>query len=202
VDRAVVDRVIGALSDSDTRLIVADEDTVEIAHEALLRRWGTLRQWIDEAGDAFRIHRRLTNQAAEWERDGRGRSGLYAADQLRELRRWWPSIQDSLSKPEKDFVRASWDGQMQTARRQVFGGMIVLAVGLSINALLAGMAFSEGVGVALIHLVPLPLGFGLGGLAAQRLTGSPVREYIAAIAGAALIELTLLGFFALIWPQL
>jgi hypothetical protein len=201
-DRETVDTVIAALSGAQARLIVADQDTIEIAHEALLEHWGTLRQWIEESRDALWVHRRLTNQAIEWDRLSRNAAQVYDAARLIEVKRKWAALRDSVSAVEKDFVRASWDEHARAGRGRVFWGLVLLAAGLTINALLAGMVFSEGAGVAAMNLVPLPLGFGLGGVLAQRLTRRPKVEFLLAVLGGLVLEGILIFFFLAIWPSL
>ena len=48
------------------------EPTVEVAHEAILTAWGRLREWIDEARDDLRQHRRMARSAVEWRAAGTG----------------------------------------------------------------------------------------------------------------------------------
>jgi WD40 repeat protein len=53
-------------------LLVSDDkdqskqSTVEIAHEALLSSWDTLKQWIEEAKDVLAIKSRLAEDMAQW----------------------------------------------------------------------------------------------------------------------------------------
>ncbi|MDW8277708.1 MAG: NACHT domain-containing protein, partial [Anaerolineales bacterium] len=58
------------------RLLTASQEGVEVAHEALIREWETLRRWLDEDRQALWTHRRLTEAAAEWERSGRDEAFL------------------------------------------------------------------------------------------------------------------------------
>ncbi len=54
------------------RLLTVDRDpitrmpTVEIAHEALLREWRTMRGWLNDNRDHIRIQRRLAVAVGEW----------------------------------------------------------------------------------------------------------------------------------------
>lgn len=201
-DPATVDRVIARLSDTEARLIVADERVVEIAHEALLHNWTTLRKWIDENRQTLLVHSRLTLRAAEWEGRARDEALCYDEFGLTEVRRGWSTLRASLSALEAEFVLASWHVFMRRRRSRMFWGAILLSVGLAINALLVGIVFTEGPGVAAMHLVPPPLGFGLGGLIAQRRPPSPVREYSCAVVCSAALEGLLMFFFAAIWPSL
>lgn len=63
----------------------ADGTTVyEIAHEALIRNWGTLRNWLDEDIGQRAIRQRLEIAATEWERLDRGEELLWGVRQLGE----------------------------------------------------------------------------------------------------------------------
>ena len=99
------------------RLVVvreAQDGTVyEIAHEALIRSWGTLQRWISEEREAREIRHRLELAALEWQRLGGGRIGLWTAAQLAEstlLER------ESLRERELAFIEAG-AAQVQRARR-------------------------------------------------------------------------------------
>ena len=47
------------LSDlTDARLVTLDAGTVEVAHEALIREWPTLRTWLEEDREGLRLHHR------------------------------------------------------------------------------------------------------------------------------------------------
>ncbi|MFZ5920133.1 MAG: NACHT and WD repeat domain-containing protein [Chloroflexota bacterium] len=65
----VARKVIKTLADA--RLVTTEEDSAEVAHEALIREWGTLRQWLDEDRESLRLYRHVTESALEWERSGR-----------------------------------------------------------------------------------------------------------------------------------
>ena len=50
---------------ANARLITTGQDTAELAHEALIREWPTLRSWLEEDREGLRLHRRLTEAAQE-----------------------------------------------------------------------------------------------------------------------------------------
>ena len=56
--------------------------TVQVAHEALLRSWPRLRQWITEDRDAIAERHHLREAAAEWQRMNRDEAGLYRGVRL------------------------------------------------------------------------------------------------------------------------
>ena len=65
-DSEAVNAVVQTLTDA--RLLVTEEQQVDVAHEALIRGWPRLRQWIDDDRNGLRIHRRITDNAEEWRR--------------------------------------------------------------------------------------------------------------------------------------
>jgi serine/threonine protein kinase/formylglycine-generating enzyme required for sulfatase activity len=57
----------------------------EVAHEALLGGWPTLRDWLDADAGARVVRERLAAAAAEWERLGRPHDALWGPRQLAEV---------------------------------------------------------------------------------------------------------------------
>lgn len=74
---------------ADQRLITTGENrTVDLAHEALIIGWDTLRQWIAAAENAEQARRFYEAVAENWQRLGRGKDGLLDSGELAELERW------------------------------------------------------------------------------------------------------------------
>ena len=102
------------------RLVTADRDRVEVAHEALLREWPRLRGWLEDDRDGRRLHQRLAEAASEWERDAREPAVLYRGTKLDAAAEWSGSHPDELTSTETSFVAASAAAQaddLQVARR-------------------------------------------------------------------------------------
>jgi WD40 repeat protein len=91
-DPGRVERVLGRLIDARLVRLTAGEtsedDQVEVAHEALVRNWPTLVDWLEEEKAAIATRRRLESRAAEWARLGRGEAGLLDEVEWREAERW------------------------------------------------------------------------------------------------------------------
>jgi hypothetical protein len=85
------------------------EDSVEVAHEALIREWPRLRGWLTEDRKGLRIHRRLTEAAAEWETLGRDSGALYRGERLVAAREWAAGNKARLNELERAFLVASSD---------------------------------------------------------------------------------------------
>ncbi|MEO7196719.1 MAG: ATP-binding protein, partial [Pseudonocardiaceae bacterium] len=81
---------VGPVVDAFTqaRLLTQDQDTVEITHEALLRAWPRLRQWIDTDQAGNLIRQELDEAAAVWDRDRHDTAGLYRGSRLDAARTW------------------------------------------------------------------------------------------------------------------
>ena len=103
--RRMVHEVLLTLADA--RLITTDQDTAEVAHEALIREWPTLRGWLEEDREGLRLHRRLTEAAQEWGTSGRDPGILYRGARLAQAIEWSQSHPDDVNLLERDFLEAS-----------------------------------------------------------------------------------------------
>ncbi len=99
-----IDHVLGILADA--RLVTMADGTVEVAHEALIREWPTLREWLGQDREGLRLHRRLTDAAAEWEIAERDPGLLYRGARLAQAVEWAGSRSDELNAGERAFLEA------------------------------------------------------------------------------------------------
>ena len=99
------DEVVDALLAG--RLLTADAESVEVAHEALGRAWPRLRTWLDEDREGQRILRHLATTSAEWERSGRDDAELYRGGRLRTAEEWIAAATPDLTASEQAFLDQS-----------------------------------------------------------------------------------------------
>ena len=91
------------------RLITAEDEVVEISHEALARAWPRLRAWLDDDTAGQRILRHLTASASGWEGLGRPDSELYRGGRLESALEYRTSSRPDLTPLEHAFLDASAD---------------------------------------------------------------------------------------------
>ncbi|MGE5378255.1 MAG: PQQ-binding-like beta-propeller repeat protein, partial [Bacteroidota bacterium] len=94
---------------ADARLITTSHDTAEVAHEALIREWPTLRGWLEENREGLRLHRQLTEAAQEWQSLGCEPDLLYRGVRLAQIHEWSRWHQDDLNSLEHEFLIASME---------------------------------------------------------------------------------------------
>jgi WD40 repeat protein/DNA-binding SARP family transcriptional activator len=112
IDRG--DDTAGALAALiDSRLVTADGETLEVAHEALLREWPRLRGWLEEDADGRRLHQHLINAAREWQAGGRDSSELYRGARLAATLDWETEHAGELNELERAFLHDSRIGAQQ-----------------------------------------------------------------------------------------
>ncbi len=104
-DVATTHGVLKALADA--RLITTSEDSAEVAHEALIREWPTLRSWLEDNREGLRLHRHLTDSAQEWLDMEREDDLLYRGARLSQAREWAIAHADELNELEHEFLNAS-----------------------------------------------------------------------------------------------
>jgi WD40 repeat protein/class 3 adenylate cyclase len=96
--RDALDRLVAA------RLVVVDGEAAEVAHEALIREWPRLRGWLDADRGALRLHRSVTDAAADHARSGDDPSLLWRGARLEVALALPP---DALTPAERAFLDAS-----------------------------------------------------------------------------------------------
>ena len=135
---------------ADSRLVVTGRDTgtgdktVEVVHEALIQRWGRLREWM-VADRAFRTwQERLRASRRGWEASQRDEGALLRGAPLVEAESWLVERGDDLAPVEREYIQSSIELRRVTQirrdrrRRNIVVG---LATGLLIALVLAIGAF-------------------------------------------------------------
>ena len=108
IDRLGAARLLSFDTDPTTR-----EPTVEIAHEALIRQWPRLRQWLEEDRDDLRILRHLHRAAREWNEADRPESELYRGGRLEGAQDLQSRQAGHPGELESEFLTASLARQTQ-----------------------------------------------------------------------------------------
>jgi WD40 repeat protein/DNA-binding SARP family transcriptional activator len=120
-DAPLVQAVLKRLADA--RLITVSRESAEVAHEALIREWGTLLGWLNENREVLRLHRQLTQAAQEWDKLDREPEVLYRGARLAQALEMTQAHPAELNPLEQAFLEASQAEQIaqqaaETARRQ------------------------------------------------------------------------------------
>ncbi|MFG6194348.1 NACHT and WD repeat domain-containing protein [Nonomuraea sp. JJY05] len=144
--RARVEELLSAFA--GLRLITLHEDRAEIAHDALLTAWPTLRQWLEPDLTAHAVYDRLVEDAGQWAENHRDPAFLYRGARLL-------AVQDSRPRWDRDprsfpppgpvvnrFVAASVAAARRAGRRRAFvmaglatlSVLALLAAGIAVNA--------------------------------------------------------------------
>ncbi|MET8867388.1 helix-turn-helix domain-containing protein [Nonomuraea sp. NPDC004580] len=128
------------------RLLTLTDDSARLAHEALLRAWPRLREWIHSDRAGLRTHRRLSETASAWDREARDPSLLYRGTRLRTALDFAAANPAALTTTEQEFLdacQAAQAAEQGTARRharlrrQAVAGLAVLLVAALVSAIVA-----------------------------------------------------------------
>ncbi|MFS8096057.1 helix-turn-helix domain-containing protein [Lentzea alba] len=132
------------------RLVVIDRDGVELAHEALIRNWPTLQQWVEHNRDNIKAHRELTHAAQTWESLDRDAGALFRGRRLQQI-----PTGLSLNAKERAFLAASLAAEEEVTtsakrrtRRQrqllvALAALLVVAASSTVFALQANQTADE-----------------------------------------------------------
>jgi WD40 repeat protein len=133
---------------TDARLLVTRDDgghqTVEVAHEALLRKWPRLRAWLDEEREFLIGKSRLEDALADWEKapDADKPSALLQGLALSRASQWLVDHPHAISEAERAFIEASAAKARAEARRRT-RNRIALAAGVLLLLAGAGVGFMQ-----------------------------------------------------------
>jgi len=126
VDR-VLDKLIQArlvrLSEGNT----PDDAQIEVAHEALVRNWPRLVNWLEDERVNMRQRLRLTVAAEEWKARRKDRSALLRGALLEDAQKY-----EDLNELEKEFIRHSGRAELNNRR-------LILATVTGVFVTLAGL---------------------------------------------------------------
>ena len=125
------------------RLLTVDDGAVEVAHEALLREWPRMRQWLEEERDARRLHADLGAAARAWDDRGRDAADLQRGARLAATLDWAAGHDGELDEREQTFLEASRAQSerellAQKRRNRRLKGLVVAIATLLVVALAAG----------------------------------------------------------------
>lgn len=162
-DKVALNAVIDAFDRS--RLLTFDhnpitrERTVEVAHEALIREWRRLQNWLEDSREDLLTYRRLQQAAGEWLRAGKDASYLASGARLNQFESWRADANITLGQDEADYLQASIarrEQEMaeeaerqareaaleQRSRERLRALVAVMGIAAVIGLLLAGLAFT------------------------------------------------------------
>ena len=132
------------------RLLIVRQGTdarmVEVAHEALLRKWPLLRSWLDNAREFLVGKQQLEQDLRDWEQAAEAdKSGaLLSGLKLNRARGWLAERPQQLTAQERAYIQASVQSaeaeELRKARlrRNITRGSIAAAVVLAVAAAYAG----------------------------------------------------------------
>ncbi|MBW4693375.1 MAG: caspase family protein [Lyngbya sp. HA4199-MV5] len=110
----LADLVIGQSSNTDY------QETVDVAHEALIRNWTLLRTWLDENRELLQRQRRMEHAAKEWYAAEESRSPEYLlhGDRLTEAEDYLIAYPDELSALAQRYIALSREENRRTQKER------------------------------------------------------------------------------------
>ncbi|GHE96232.1 hypothetical protein GCM10018785_71510 [Streptomyces longispororuber] len=129
---------------SRARLITLTEDSVDLAHEALIAGWPRLQSWIEESRERLRCHRQLTEAARTWQELDQDPGALYRGTRLATTQEHFPQPHHhpELTSIERTFLTASittrekeQQAELRNTRRlRRFAGAVSVLLVLALTA--------------------------------------------------------------------
>lgn len=99
-----------------------DMAIVEVAHEALIRSWSKMREWLEENREVFRQQQKLEERAEEWEQSHKSKGFLLQGLPLQNAIQ--VNRKADLNPSTKEFIKKS-ERKQKTSQFLFFGLLIV-----------------------------------------------------------------------------
>ena len=130
------------------RLLIFDRDvitrapTVEIAHEALIRQWERLKQWLTASRVALQTQQRMAQEVNEWLRAGRDSGFAASGSRLAQFEALAEESVVALTQNEKAYLQASLDRRQaaENRRRIIIAALVIFSL---VTLGLAAFAFDR-----------------------------------------------------------
>ena len=119
-----------------------NKDFVDVAHEALIRKWDKIQNWMAEDREAVRQINILRNAAHEWKREDENTDYLFQGARLVQMEALLTSHVEDLTKTEIEFVKAGIQLREKKLRQKRIINRIIIFVGI-VSVLLALFAFVQ-----------------------------------------------------------
>jgi WD40 repeat protein/serine/threonine protein kinase len=122
IEQTTLDTVVDTFSRH--RLLTFDYEvatrrpTVEVAHEALIRTWPRLRDWINASRQEIQIQRRMLAATADWVNAGRETSFLADGARLQQFETWAKDTTLALGTDESQYLEASITQRRERSMRE------------------------------------------------------------------------------------
>ncbi|MGK7939468.1 MAG: pentapeptide repeat-containing protein [Crocosphaera sp.] len=129
-DPASIDEMVQLLADE--KLIVTDrtqqgDEVIDVAHEALIRHWQLLRQWLEESREQLQEQRKIEGLAQEWRAQGYKNEYLLQGRRLNECRQKQQYL--TLSTLALGFLQKSAKYQFRSRVQAVVLFLIIPVIG-------------------------------------------------------------------------
>jgi hypothetical protein len=121
----VLKKLIEARLVRQTEGNITNDTQVEVAHEALIRNWHQLMEWLEDERDSLRQRLRLRIAAEQWQEQKRDKSFLLRGIGLEEALRY-----KDLNQTEIEFVKRS-SQQKTNNLRALIGSVMAVILALS-----------------------------------------------------------------------
>jgi len=113
-NREQVERLIANLASK--RLLATSATFVEVSHEALIREWPMLREWLKDNRDDLHLERTLLRAADEWSDLKREPGALMRGARLAQGKEWL-AAHPAPTPLLREYIEASCDAEEEAARQ-------------------------------------------------------------------------------------
>ncbi|GGA03090.1 hypothetical protein CYANOKiyG1_15220 [Okeania sp. KiyG1] len=109
------------------------QEIVEVVHEALIRNWGQLKEWMENDREFRAWQERMRGAMRQWQEMKQDKGQLLRGVALLQAQEQLKDRRDELSEGEQEFIRKS-QKYKQRKRQRMLAGMVAFSVIISLLA--------------------------------------------------------------------
>ncbi|MGB3188113.1 MAG: CHAT domain-containing protein [Limnoraphis sp.] len=124
-DIAVIKDLVRRLANEDARLVVTSRNSVtgkeevEVAHEALIRHWSKLQEWLNTNRNDLQIRERIRQQAEDWKQESKEECLLLQGGRLEDAERLLCQNPQFFNQQEADYIKVCSAFREQKQRQEI-----------------------------------------------------------------------------------
>ncbi|MFM6213376.1 MAG: WD40 repeat domain-containing protein, partial [Planktothrix sp.] len=115
----VTSRTVITWDNSQQQTLIKEQETVEVVHEALIRNWGQLRQWMATDREFRTWQERLRTAMNYWQEKNRDQGLLLRGAALVQASEQLQTRRDELSQDEQEYIQLSQQDQKRQRQRTI-----------------------------------------------------------------------------------
>jgi WD40 repeat protein/energy-coupling factor transporter ATP-binding protein EcfA2 len=122
-NRKLAEALINHWSGPEVRMLTSyqeqNQDYIDVAHEALIRKWGRIKKWLSEDRQDSLLIGRIRQDSLEWKASNNDAAYLYHGTRLYQMEEFFKKREADFTELEQDFIQSCIANREEQLRQEV-----------------------------------------------------------------------------------